>query len=302
MEQLRLFDPPQMILGRYRMAIETGKWDTLPDIMKSLGKPENRPPGFQRKQLFWKEELPRLIETEDKSPKEMASYWEKLLSKLQDEALKPEARYLERHWFTLITDKLEEKEFDYLTGSLHPVFCLLKTGQYQRANEMSLRYFDEIGESARLRTYQSFCLSRMLREREARTALTFALFYDPLSVDREFVFSEEIKRLPGAMKGEHADSSLIRAHWPFGAWLARLIDIPPDKELEKRIASVYSEDLLTKEANTKFEAQIYFNHLLYRSEVARNKSPLVTSEVVSLRNRMKDLNSIAFQEYMERIV
>ncbi len=302
MEQLRLFDPPQMILGRYRMAIETGKWDMLPDIMKSLDKPENRPPGFQRKQLFWKEELPRLIETEDKSPKEMASYWEKLISKLQDEALKPEARYLERHWFTLITDKLEEKEFDYLTGSLHPVFCLLKTGQYQRANEMSLRYFDEIGESARLRTYQSFCLSRMLREREARTALTFALFYDPLSVDREFVFSEEIKRLPGAMKGEHTDSSLMRAIWPFEAWLARLVDIPTDKELEKRITSVYSEDLLTKEANTKFEAQIYFNHLLYRTEVARNKSPLVTSEVVSLRNRMKDLNSIAFQEYMERIV
>jgi len=302
MEQLRLFDPPQMILGRYRMAIETGKWDMLPNIMKSLGKSENRPPGFQRKQLFWKEELPRVIETEDKSPKEMASYWEKLLPKLQDDALKPEARYLERHWFTLITDKLEHKEFDYLTGSLHPVFCLLKTGQYQRANEMSLRYFDEIGESAKLRTYQSFCLSRMLREREARTALTFALFYDPLSVDREFVFSEEIKRLPAAMKGEHVDSSLMRAIWPFEAWLARLVDVPPDKELEKRITSVYSEDLLTKEANTKFEAQIYFNHLLYRTEVARNKSSLVTSEVVSLRNRMKDLNSLAFQEYMERIV
>lgn len=302
MEQLRLFDPPQMILGRYRKAIEMGEWDMLPDIMKSLGKPENRPPGFQRKYLFWKEELPWLIETKDKSPKEMASYWEKLLPKLQDDALKPEARYLERHWFTLLTDKLEDKEFDYLTGSLHPVFCLLKTGQYQRANEMSLRYFDEIGESAKLRTYQSFCLSRMLREREARTALTFALFYDPLSVDREFVFSEEIKRLSDAAKGQRADSKSIRAIWPFEAWLARLVDVPPDKELEKRITSIYSEDLLTKEANTKFEAQIYFNHLLYRAEVTRNKSPLVTSEVVSLRNRMKDLNSSAFQKYMERIV
>jgi hypothetical protein len=302
MEQLRLFDPPQMILGRYRKAIEMGEWDMLPDIIKSLGKPENRPAGFQRKQFFWKEELSRLIETENKSPREMASYWEKLLPKLQDEALKPEARYLERHWFTLITDKLEDKEFDYLTGSLHPVFCLLKTGQYQRANEMSLRYFDEIGESAKLRTYQSFCLSKMMREREARTALTFALFYDPLSVDREFVFSEEIKRLSDATKGQHADSRSIRAIWPFEAWLTRLVDVPPDKELEKRITSVYSEDLLTKEVNTKFEAQIYFNHLLYRAEATRNKSPLVTSEVVSLRNRMKGLNSSAFQKYMERIV
>jgi len=302
MEQLRLFDPPQMILGRYHKAIEKGDWDALPGIMLSLEKPENRPPAWQKKKLFWKKELSGLRENENRSPKEMASYWEKLLPGLQDEALKPEARCLGRHWFTLLTDKLEDEEFDYLTESLHPVLCLLKIGRYQRAIEMSLRYFDEIGESAQLRTYHSFCLNKMMRKREARTVLTFALFYDPLSVDRQFVFKEDIKRLPSTLKGEQADSSLIRASWPFEAWLRRLVDIPSDQELLDRIAVVYQEDPFTSDVHTEIDAQLRFNHLLYLAEVTRNKSPLVSDEMISLRNRMKDLNSSAFERYMERIV
>ena len=138
MKQLRLFDPPQMILGHYHRAIEKGDWDALPGIILSLEKPENRPPDWQEKRLFWKEELSGLRENENRSAREMASYWEKLLPRLQVEALKPEALYLERHWFTLLTDKLEDKEFDYLTRSLHPVLCLLRIGQHQRAIEMSL--------------------------------------------------------------------------------------------------------------------------------------------------------------------
>ena len=302
MEQLRLFDPPQLLLGRYYRAIKNGGWGMLPYLMESIDKPENRPPDWHKKKLFWEEELSGLRENEKKPPKEMASFWETLLPKLQDEALKSEARYLERRWFTLLTDKLEDEDFDYLTGELHPVFCLMKIGQYRRANEMALRYFNKIGESAQLRTYHSFCLNKMKSEAEARTVLTFALFYDPFSVDAEFVFIEEIGSLLMDLRFEYQDSRLLRAGWPFESWLERLVDIAPDKELADRIAATYQGDLLTKDVHSEIDAQVYFNHLLYLAEVARKSSSLVSSEVVRLRNRMKNINAAALERYMERII
>jgi hypothetical protein len=302
LEQLSLFGIPQIILGDYHRAIKKGDWESLERIILSLDEPGNRPSGWQKKKLFWEKELVRIRENEDRSPTEMASYWEKLLLDFKDVELKPEFDDLQGYWFARLTDKLKDKDFDYLTENIHPSYCLLTMGRYQEGGHKALRYLNEKGENAQLRTYQSFCFDKMKRKREALTSLTFALFFDPLSVDIAFVFSNEIKNVYEVLKMRDADSRLVRAKWPFECWMERLVDIPLEEELADRITALYHGYFLTEDAQTEFDSQIYFNHLLYIAEISRQKTHIVASELLDIRNRMKDINGKAFKKYMESIL
>lgn len=302
MEQLSLFGIPQIILGDYHRAIKKGDWESLPGIILSLDEPGNRPSGWQKKKLFWEKELVRIRENEDRSPTEMASYWEKILSDFPDEELKPELDDMQGYWFGRLTKKLKDEDFSYLTENIHPSFCLLKIGRYQEASQKALRYFNETGENAQLRTYQSFCFDKLKMKREALTALTFALFFDPLSVDVAFVFSKEIREVYETLRTRDADPRLARVKWPLECWLERLADIPLEKEFAERMAARYQGSFLTKDPRTEFDAQIYFNHLLYIAEVTRQKTHVVDSELLDIRNRMKDINGKAFRRYMKSIL
>ena len=302
MEQLNLFGMPEMFLGDYHRAIKRGNWEALPGIILSLDEPRNRSPDWQNKKRFWESELSKLKEKENGSPKKMAAYWETLLLNYPETGLKEELANLQGYWFTRLADKFRDEDFDYLTDNIHPVFCLVKIGRYQSAGRMALRYLNEIGENARLRTYQSFCFDKMNMKSKAITALSFALFYDPLSVDMQFVFNEKVKSIFETLKEDYADRRFVRARWPFECWLSRLLEIPMDKELVNRMSEICQGSFLTKDVQTDFEAQIYFNRLLYLAEVIRKETPLVTNEVLDIRNRMKAINGDAFKRYMEGIV
>lgn len=293
---------PQIFLGDYHGAIKKGDWESLPKIILSLDEPENRPPGWGKKKLFWEKELARIKEKEDRSPTEMSSYWEKLLLDFPDEELKPELDDLQRYWFERLTNKLKDKDFGYLTENIHPSFCLLTIGRYREASQKALRYLNETSENAHLRTYQSFCFDKLKMEREAFTALTFALFFDPLSVDVAFVFSKKIRDVYETLRMRDPDPRLARAKWPFECWLERLADIPLEKEFADRVAALYQGSFLTKDARTELDAQIYFNHLLYIAEVTRQRIHIVDSELLDIRNRMKDINGKAFRRYMKSIL
>jgi len=49
----------------------------------------------------------------------------------------------------------------------------------------------------------------MKNEGSARTALTFALFFDPFQVPIEFVFNPNIKKLLSALEIEYTDPKLL---------------------------------------------------------------------------------------------
>jgi len=302
LEQLSLFGIPQIILGDYHRAIRKGDWESLPRIILSLDEPENRPSGWQKKKLFWEKELARIKKSEDGSPGEMACYWEKLLLDFPDEELKPELDDLQGYWFGRLTNKLKDEDFGYLTENIHPSFCLLTIGRYREASQRALRYLNKTGENAQLRTYQSFCFDKVKMKREALTALTFALFFDPLSVDVPLVFSKEIRDVYETLRMRDPDPMLARAKWPFECWIERLADIPLEEAFADRMTALYRDNFLTKDARTEFDAQIYFNHLLYIAEVTRQRTQIVASELLDIRTRMKDINGKAFRRYMNRIL
>ena len=302
MEQLNLFGMPEMFLGDYHRAIKRGDWKALPGIILSLDEPQNRPLDWQNKKRFLESELPKLKEKEDGSPKEMAAYWEALLLNYPETCLKEELANLQGYWFARLADKFGDEDFDYLTDNIHPVFCLVKIGRYQRAGRMALRYLNEIGENAQLRTYQSFCFNKMKMQSKAIAALSFALFFDPLLVDMQFVFNQKVQSIHETLREDYSDLRFVRARWPFECLRSRLLEIPMDKELANRMSAVCQGNLLKKDTQADFEAQIHFNHLLYLAEVLRKESPLITSDVLDIRNRMKAISGEAFKRYMEGIV
>ena len=142
----------------------------------------------------------------------------------------------------------------------------------------------------------------MKMQSKANVALSFALFFDPLLVDIQFVFNQKVQSIYETLREDYEDLRLVRARWPFECWLSRFLEIPTDKELANRMSAACQGSFLTKDIQEDFEAQIYFNHLLYLAEVLRKESPLITSDVLDIRNRMKAINGEAFKRYMEGIV
>ena len=130
---------PEMFLGNYHRAIKRGDWKALPGIILALDEPQNRPLDWQNKKRFLESELPKLKEKENGSPKEMTAYWETLLLNYPETGLKEELANLQGYWFARLADKMGDEDFDYLTDNIHPVFCLVKIGRYQRAGRMALR-------------------------------------------------------------------------------------------------------------------------------------------------------------------
>jgi len=76
MEQLSIFDAPQLLLGDYFKAIEKAEWNSIPRIIESIDKLNVDLPGWEVKKKFWKSELNRIKRILKKSPKEIALFWE----------------------------------------------------------------------------------------------------------------------------------------------------------------------------------------------------------------------------------
>lgn len=301
MEQLWLFEPPQMLLGRYYRAIKRGDWEKLAGILEALDNPESRPANWYEKKQFWDAYLDQLKKNAKKPATEMALFWEKLTPELESGALQAESKCLQEYWFRLLVSKLDGNNSDYLTAKLHPVDCLLRLGEYEKANGLALRYFKKTGESSRIRTCQSFCLHKMGNKEDARMVLAFAMFYDPLAIESEFIFDESIGEILEGLKSEYSNPRLARAIWPFQAWLDRQVEIPLDAEFADRIVNFCGGDLLSSDIGDRVDARLYFNHLLYVSEMARQSAGTITNQVVDIRKRMQEIDSANFEKYIKRL-
>ena len=301
MEQLSIFDAPQLLLGDYFKAIEKAEWNSIPRIIESIDKLNVDLPGWEVKKKFWKSELNRIKRILKKSPKEIALFWESFQENLKKDSLKIEAKYLEKIFFSQIIQRLEKDAINYLTNTMHPAYCLIKLGKYSEASEMTSKYCNEMEENSLIRCYQAFCLFKMKNEGSARTALTFALFFDPFQVPIEFVFYPNIKKLLSALEIEYTDPKLLLACWPFEAWIDRLVEIPPNKQFANKIKGIYAGNVFRKEIINNVDRQIYFNHLLYLAEVARKNTKIISKEIIDLRKKMNSVNPEAFKRYVKRI-
>lgn len=301
MEQLSLFDAPQLLLGDYYRAIDNGRWGEIPEIMTSIERLGVKLLHWEEKHRFWNTHIPDLQKAEDKSPAEIARFWEKLHPLLHGEGLKTEGVHLEKYWFRRIVEKLDDGGNVYLTEDLHPAFCHLRLGDYRRVIEMVDQYCSGEKDDARLRSYQSYSYACLRNYGSATTVFVFALFYDPFTVLPEYIYNREVTELFSALEGEYPDPRFRRAAWPFEAWVDGLVEIPPGKTLARKIKTLYGDNLMDKEVNHQADGQVYFNHLLYLCEVERRHSKLINEETIRMRTRMKEVNPAAFDRYIRRI-
>jgi len=301
MEQLSLFDAPQLLLGDYYRAIDNGRWNEIPEIIRSIERLGVKLLHWEEKSQFWEERLSEMKGMEAKDAVEIARFWERLNPLLQGDDLKTEGAHLEKYWFQRIIQKLDENGNAYLTETLHPAFCRLRLGNYRQAIEMVDQYCAGEKDDSRLRSYQSFCYARLNNYGPATTVFVFAFFYDPFNVLPGYIYNQEVVKLLGGLKAEYPDARLRRAAWPFEAWLDGFIEIPPGKKFANKIQALYRDGLYQKEIKDKAERQVYFNHLLYLCEVERRHSKLDSDEIIQIRSRMKEINPEAFDRYIKRI-
>lgn len=300
-KQLSLFDAPQLLLGDYYRAIDSGDWRGLPFVMKSIEQLKMDIPYWNEKHAFWEKEIETMKQTEKKSAVEIARFWEEMVPNLQHESLRYEAEHLERYWYSRILEKLDSGKIDYLTEKLHPAYCYLKLKKYQAAIDLVDTYCQQEKEDAFLRGCQSYCYAKMNQIGKATSIFVFAMFYDPFSLDPAHVYNREVTRLLSALEVDYPDPRRRRAVWPFECWLEGYIAIPPSKRFAAAIRKLYGGKLLENTPQEREAVQIYFNHLLYLSEIARKQSDLVDDETIALRTRMKEVNAKAFARYMERL-
>ena len=300
-KQLSLFDAPQLLLGDYYRAIDTGDWRGLPFVMKSIEQLKMDVPYWSEKYAFWEKEIETMKQTEKKSAVEIARFWEKMAPTLQHESLRYEAEHLELYWYSRILEKLDSGKIDYLTEKLHPAYCYLKLKKYQKAIDLVDTYCDQVKEDAFLRGCQSYCCAKMNLIGKATGIFVFAMFYDPFSIEPGHIYNPEVTRLLSALELEYPERRLCRAAWPFQTWLEGYIEIPPVKRFAVAIRKLYDGKLLEKTTRDRESNQVYFNHLLYLSEIARKNSDLINDESIALRKRMKEVNAEAFSKYMERL-
>ncbi|GAB4369642.1 MAG: hypothetical protein Kow0042_11470 [Calditrichia bacterium] len=100
---------------------------------------------------------------------------------------------------------------------------------------------------------------------------------------------------------EYVDRKLLRASWPWEAWLSEYIGVPVTHKFTRRILALYNGDILQHETTDKVARQLYFNHLLFVSEVARKKDSLLSQETIHLRQQIKEVNPHLFEKYMQKI-
>ncbi len=301
MEQLSLFDAPQLLLGDYYRAIDAGSWNEIPGILEFINKLGVKIPNWQQKVEFWNIYLPEFKRVEKRSVKNIADFWEKFDTKVCEQCLQVEKAHLEKYWLTKIVSKLDENSTNYLTETIHPVYCHLKLNNLKQAADLVEICLNENEEDTRLRTYQAFALNKLGNVTAAKSSLTYAIFYDPFAVDRNFLYDPSLKRLLSALEIEYSDQKLLLASFPFEAWLDGSVEIPTNKQFFRRIESIYRGNIFRKKTPTKIDRQIYFNHLLYISEYYRRKDSLVNQEIISLRSHIKNVHPEAFQKYMDRI-
>lgn len=301
MEQLSLFDAPKLLLSDYYRAIEHGQWNELPHLLDMVEKIGVRIVDIPGKRHFWKDKIPVIQQAEDKSPREMAQFWEALQPEFNDAAFLAEALHFEKYWLNRILKKLPPGENAYLTGHIHPADCYLRLGEYQKAVDAAGEYCEKISEDARLRCVQAYAYYRLNHLGKATTLAVFALFYDPLRVNPAYIYNPEVVRVLADLREQHGESRMVRALWPFETWLRELIEIPPSADYAAKIRALYPGGLLETAPRNGLDRQLYFNHLLYVCESLRLNARKVTGEIIRHTAALERADPGAFARYLDRI-
>lgn len=301
MEQLSLFNAPQLLMGDFYRAIEQGNWAAIPGIIQSIEKLRIKLPHWRERVVFWEEYGTAFKNLENQSPVQIALFWETLEPVLCEKGLQAEKNHLEKYWFSRIVEKLESKPVQYLTPKLHPAYCHLQMGNYPEVVHVVNQYVNDSSEDSLLRTYQSFALKQLGKDETAQTCLVFALFYNPLRTDIRYVFDTNLQQLFHNLESELTAEKELRSVWPFEGWVNRIVEIPGSRIFATKIESLYAGDILAHDSSDTVDKQIHFNHLLYVSEVERKNATLISDEIIRIRTRMKTVNPAAFERYIDRI-
>ena len=272
MEQLSLFDGPKLILGDYFRAIEHGRWEELPSIIRSVERLRLEIPGWESKVRFWKEELFTVSAIKFEKIPAIVDAWDELKPKLQSEDLSEENQALEKFFCRILIPKLKSNDLDYLKPGLHPAYCYFKIKRYTECVGLIDRSVAEVKEDSYLRSMQAACYAQTNQFGRATTAFVFALFFNPFVVEIEYIYHPEVRNLLTELIQNSPSEAAARSHWPFEAWIRKIIEIPPNPDLAEQIRKQCMENTQRQERDDAVQNQIMFNQWLYLSEVIQRSN------------------------------
>lgn len=206
--------------------------------------------------------------------------------------LKKEFKYLREGLNRALAKNMEPQRYEFLIPDLHPAEILVEIGAYDRAAQAVDGYIRHFGEHAFLRQIQAYALFKAGQEDRAYTAITYALFSDPLSCEERFLLPGFVTAKYRYLKHKTNRSETTWLRLPFALWLDGKTYIDPNAvsfEKELKIKTEQNKEKASRDAQV---GQLQFNHLLYLSEMERLRNPRgkETDVLKELRNEMKQLN------------